>query len=300
MPETHSYIAYGLGVRSALPLPELADGDGSSEDVDVRLGEVEPLPDEESRESGIVRPTAGEARFFWKGVGRFLITDGRQITVEPAAEGHESVLRLFILGPALAILLHQRGHLVLHASAVEIGGGAVAFLGGPGWGKSTTAAALSSRGHGLVADDVIALDLEGARGPTLFSGFPQLKLWPDVAASLGEEPEALPRLHPELDKRGQRNIRKFSHDPIVLRRLYVLEEGEALLVEPISLQEAVIELVRHSYLVRQLQDEETSAHFHQCSELVKRVAVRRLKRPLSLPALSELAQIVEDDATGGG
>src|SRR2546426_9378375 len=37
------------------------------------------------------------------------------------------------LGPVLAVLLHQRGRLVLHASGVALDGCAVAFLGGSGW-----------------------------------------------------------------------------------------------------------------------------------------------------------------------
>ena len=66
----------------------------------------------------------------------------------------EPPLRTFLLGPALAVLLHQRGRLVLHAGAVAVNGRVAAFLGGPSWGKSTTTAALDRRGHGIMADDV--------------------------------------------------------------------------------------------------------------------------------------------------
>jgi hypothetical protein len=300
MTKLHSYTAYGLNICSAILLPELVSGPEGAGEVTIRLGEVEPLETEEAREAGCTRPTAWEARLFWNGVGRFLVRNGREIIVEPEPDIEERVLRLFILGPTLALLLHQRGLMVLHASAVEIGGAAIAFLGGSGWGKSTTAAALYGRGHGLVADDVVALELGGDGGPILFSGFPQLKLWPEVAATLGEAPESMAQLHPDMEKLGHRNIQKFSQTSVPLERLYVLEESDTLEIEHIRPQEAVIELVRHTYLVRQLQDEETSSHFHQCSELVKAVPVRRLKRPLSLSVLSELARIVEDDATNGG
>lgn len=292
------YTAYGLGIRSELALPELLAEDGPGE-VSVRLGKVEPAPTEGTREAGCFRPTALEARLFWKEVGRFLVRDGREIVVEPAPQVEERVLRLFILGPSLAMLLHQRGMLVLHASAVELGGKAVVFLGGPGWGKSTTAAALHARGHGFVADDVVALEADGSSSPILASGFPQMKLWPEVAASLGESPESMPLLHPLMEKRAHRSLTRFQQEPLGLGLIYVLEEGPSIEVAPVRPQEAVVELVRHSYCVKLLQAEETSSHFIQCANLVNNVPVRRLIRPRSLPALADVARFVEDDADGG-
>ncbi len=293
--KSFSYTAYGLEINSSLALPELVAGREAPADVVVRMGAVEPLPREGTRPAASFRPRPQEARLYWEEAGRFLVRDGREITVEPAPGVEEEVLRLYVLGPAMAMLLHQRGLLVLHASAVEMGGGGVAFLGGPGWGKSTTAAALHARGHALVADDVIALDPDGAGPPTLASGFPQLKLAPDVARSVGEAPEGLARLHPRHQKRGHRNIRPFRTEPLPLRRLYVLEEGPAIELEPVSPQEAVVELVRHSYLVRLLAAEETEVHFVQCANLVKAVSVRRLRRPRHLEGLAALARSVEDD-----
>src|SRR5579862_2093768 len=49
---------------------------------------------------------------------------------------------VYLLGPVLGLLLRLRGVVCLHASAVSLGGRAVAFAGPAGAGKSTTAAAL--------------------------------------------------------------------------------------------------------------------------------------------------------------
>jgi hypothetical protein len=102
--------------------------------------------------------------------------------VEPLPHVDEHVLRLYLLGPALGVLLQQRGLLVLHASAVAIGERVVAFVGESGWGKSTTAAALERRGHTVVADDVCALHLRGSEDPLVFPAIPRLKL--DAAPAL--------------------------------------------------------------------------------------------------------------------
>src|SRR4051794_10790794 len=170
-----SYVAYGLGIRSALPLPELVPKEAAA-DVTIRLGKANRFPSgatcvESPYRGAHYKVTQEEAYLFWEKVGSFSVRYGCEIIVEPAPGVEERVLRLFILGAALAVLLQQRGQLVLHASAVNVGLGVVAFIGGPGWGKSTMAAAMHARGHKVVADDVVAVQEEGAECPLIFPGF---------------------------------------------------------------------------------------------------------------------------------
>ena len=54
----------------------------------------------------------------------------------------------YLLGPVMGVLLRHRGVICLHASAVAINGRAVAFVGPPGAGKSTMAAALANEAAG--------------------------------------------------------------------------------------------------------------------------------------------------------
>lgn len=288
-----TYLAYGLGIRSALPLPELVPG-GAATDVIVRLGRVDGVPAEARRQRCYARASATVAHLAWQGVGVFRIRGGREILVEPAPEVEERVLRLFLLGPALALLLSQRGLLVLHASAVALDGGAIAFLGESGRGKSTTAAAFYARGHDVVADDVVAVQME--RGcPVVFPGFPQLKLWPEVAACLGDAVETLAKLHPQRDKRGRRVTDQFSDRRLPLRALYILTEGPVLAVEPLRAQEAVIELVRHSYAAQLVPSLGAAAHLLQCAGVAGAAPIRRLMRPPSLAQLPALVRTVTED-----
>ena len=229
--------------------------------------------------------------------GTFYVRGGLEISVEPAPDADEDLLRLFVLGPALALLLYQRGLLVLHASAVSVAGYGAAFLGYPGQGKSTTAAALYARGHNLVADDAVAVQLDPDHGgrPILWPGFPQVKLWPEASASLGVPPAELHSLHRTYVKQALRLNRNFSVDPLPLGRLYVLAEGEVRGVERLPPQEAVIELVRHSFATRLLSSRPGGAHFSRCAALAKSMPVHRLSRPRDLEELSLLAALVERD-----
>jgi hypothetical protein len=101
-----------------------------------------------------------------------------------------------------------------------------------------------------------------------------------------------------LEKRIRRVTDGFLQDPLPLRQVYVLAEGKTQEVEPLRPQEALIELVRHSYLVNVLRPlGEASSHFLQCASLAKNISIYRLKRPRSLRKLSALARMVEENLT---
>ena len=288
---TFSYRAYGLGIRTAIPLPELVAGE-VEEEVSIRFGPVDDPPLEILKEGrGWYSPAPEEDHLFWQEAGSFLVRGGRNIIVDPSPGSDEKVLRLFLLGPVLAVLLRQRGHLLLHASAVAVADEAVLFLGGAGWGKSTTAAALHARGHSLMTDDVAVLKI-GETYPTLYPGLPQLKLWPEALVSLGDDPERLPRCNPHFEKRARPALHRFSSTSLPVKRIYVLDEGDASEILPLRPQEALAELVRHTYGSMGVG---STPHFRKCTSITNKVAICRLRRQKSLSQLPDLAQLIEED-----
>jgi hypothetical protein len=290
----YRYTAYGLNICSEFSLPELLPGEMRA-DIVVRWGTVAQSPSAVARTDGQTRPPSNESYLFWEGIAAFLVRDGREIVVEPAPDIDARVLRLFLLGSALGVLLHQRGLLVLHASAVAVDGGAVAFIGWKGWGESTTAAILHARGHELIADDVVAIDVTSSAAPIVYPGFPQLKLWPEAVASLGDTPDRLPRLHPQNEKRARRVADGFAQVPLPLRYIYILDAGPTLEVSSVPAQEAFVQLVRHSYALRFIgPNGATAAHFRQCARLAGQVPIACLKRPVALDALPQLADLIEE------
>jgi hypothetical protein len=289
----HSYFAYGLRIHSDIALPELEPGEAAA-DAFVRLGKVNGIPPDALTRDYYSKLSVDQVQFFWKEAGKFLIKDGREILIEPEPGVEERVLRLFILGPALALLLYQRGLLILHSSAIAVNDGAIAFLGEAGGGKSTTAAAFHKRGYRVVADDVVAVRLD-AEPPIVFPSFPRLKIWPETATFLGDDLASLAELHPTMAKRGRQVAEAFSKNPLPLRRIYVLAEGQIPEIEILPPHATVIELVRHSYGVRLLQSLDASSHFLQCADLARRIPVRRLKRPYTLESLPGTIRAVEED-----
>ena len=74
-------------------------------------------------------------------VARYLVSDGNEIIVDPEPDADLSAIRLFLFGSAFGALLHQRGILPLHGSAIVTSRGAVVFAGVSGSGKSALACA---------------------------------------------------------------------------------------------------------------------------------------------------------------
>jgi hypothetical protein len=291
--EARRYAAYGLAIQSAMPLPELPATEGTP-DVRIALGPVDGLPREAREAERYASGDLHTCHVFIRDIGTCLVRDGREMVVEPAPAVEARVLRLLVLGPGLAMVVRQRGRLLLHASAVAIGESAVAFLGGPGWGKSTVAEAFHAAGHRVVDDDVLAADTDGTV-PLAIPGFPRLKLYPDVAAHFGADVARLPRLHPRLGKLGRAVIPRFAPAPLPLRRLYVLAEGDTVALEPLAPGDALVEMIRHAYGASLLRAAVAGRHFQQCGVVARRVPARRLWRPRALAELPRLVRQVERD-----
>lgn len=281
----YSYFAYGLGIHSEIPLPELLTYDGSA-DVVIRLGNVNTARGKS--------PALDEITCSWEQVGKFFLKQGRDITVAPDPGVEESVLRQYIVGPVLALVLEQRGTLALHASAIRTRWGAVAFLADAGCGKSTTVVAFYDHGYPMVCDDILAVKAN-EEGLQVFPGFPRLKVWPAVATYLKIEEESLSPLQPATEKLGRSVLEKFSPGPLPLHRMYVLTEGASVAIQALPPQEALIELVRNTFAVRFLYPKGSPAHFARCSQIVASVPVCRLSRPNSLAAIPLLVTAVEKD-----
>lgn len=292
MRETFSYDAFGLKIRSELRLPELRRSAGRP-DIDIRLT---PLGFDAPRGNEWSSVREDGAFVGWDGVGTFRVSGGCEIAVDPDPAVTPDRLRLFLLGAAIGVLLHQRGRLVLHASAVEVEGAAVAFLAPKWWGKSTMAAIFHARGYKLITDDVLAVDL-AAPTPRVLPGFPQMKLWPDTLELIGKGSSNFPRLHPDLEKRDYRIAARFTGEATPLRAFYLLGPGEAPSVEAMDSRAALAELIGHWYCARfsyeTLKSLGIESHFLGSADLVSRVPFYHLGRPRSLAAMPQVATAVE-------
>ncbi|MEA5506359.1 hypothetical protein VB735_25260 [Halotia wernerae UHCC 0503] len=281
------YQAYNLCIASELFLPELIESQGNP-DVIIRLGKLDHSTGVKFNRGSNFRGEVAE-------VGKFLVSEGREIVIEPVMAVEEALLRTIVLGPILSILLRQRGLLVLHASCVEIKNHAVAFMGGSGWGKSTLAAAFHSQGYEILTDDVMPVEIITG-GVIVLPTYPQFKLCPEAATALGHNIESLSLVSQNSFKLAYKFPRGFQQTPLPLQRIYVLSKGTEHEITSLKPQDAFVELVRHTRAMSLVTEPEfLTSHLRLCTELVRHVNFRCFTRKPCLTDLPELVKLVEND-----
>jgi hypothetical protein len=308
----HRYQAFGLEIRSEVPLPGLPhatavgsddpSGGTASARVEVCYGAVPYSPGERPPPHPLVVNRDGDVIFYWNIVGAVRIQGGTRITVDALPSRGEDAIGQAVQGVGLGTLLYQRGVFTLHASAVSIEGAVAGFIGVKGAGKSTTAAALHARGHPLVTDDILAVEMLDDRSRArVLTGTVALKLWPEAAAaSLGDDPTDLDEVYRNSIKRHRPTIPAPTGAPLALACIYLLDFADSdqprFRVEALPPQLGCLHYIQHSYAQRMLgQQALHGEHLQQCARLARIVPVRHLTRRRELDALDGLARKIERD-----
>lgn len=300
--DSYKYAAHGLTIESPIFLPDLLESDNLP-DVKIVFGKLDE--DFLAENLGKVRKSArpgfqsrvspNGVLLDWEFVGKVLIRNGSEVIIEPQTEILED-LQPFLTGPVLAILLHQRGNLVLHGSAVN-SHGAIAFLGAKGFGKSTLAASMQVRGHQLITDDILPVSFQGNQANT-FPGYPKIKLFPDSVEAVGEVPEHLPLIHRWVTKRAFQCAENFRAASVRLNGIYILSYGDETAIKQLDMQTAFIEITRNSHLASYLEALDCRReHFEQCQKLVQTVPVFVLQRMPELESLPEVCALLENHSS---
>ena len=303
------YLISGLRVESDLDLPGAIAAPGgfaasdSAPDITIVAGPV-PTSLDHADQQGPNWQMAGD-RFLLcvPDVVRMLLVGGRHLTWQCEGETPPGDAVIFVAASGIGLLLHQRGRVVLHASAVAVGGRAMLFCGPSGAGKSTIAAMLARRGYELLSDDQCVLSGLGEGAPMVHPDGRAMKLWR----------QAIERL--ELNQRSGAAVReaiaKFYVEPenasaaaLPLGGIFVLQEarapdliehGDAIALRRLNLPDAAKEVRRNAYrpgMVKRLGQD--GLYLQAAAAAVQAGGVWRLIRPLDFGAvdavLDRLAQ----------
>jgi hypothetical protein len=321
-PVDFTYTVFGLTLRSNLPIPGLARFENSLDSavVDIHWGQtpsagsIVSADSEELVYTSSYNDESGNPGlriwkstddvflhlFYYDRIEFWLERKGRAVwAVWPETSTLEDASS-YLLGPVLGLLLRLRGVTCLHASAVALENRSIALVGAEGTGKSTTAAAFAREGHGVIADDVAALE-ECSVGFRVIPAYPHVSLWPDSVEMLYGSSEALPRFSAGWEKRrlslGENGAR-FEKNALPLGAVYLLGERRpdpAPYVEVMRSQAALLSLVADSYANKILDREMRSKEFEVLGRLASTVPVRRVFPHSDAARLRDLCRVIEND-----
>ena len=279
------YSLFGLHIRSDLRLPELRSARlGTKPQVRVQLGRVAAVA-----RDGLV-PIENGAQLTIDAIARYAIEDGSTITIDREADVPDANVRLYLLGSAMGILLHQRGLLPLHANAVEIDGQAYAFTGASGAGKSTLAAWFHDHGYPIIADDICAISFDEQQSPLVMPGLPRLRLWREALERSGRDAAGFERSYAGDDSWDKFDV-PLPHGPAVpapvpLGGIYVLGKGDMLAISRLQGIEATDAMFANTYRgahVSAVGDVEQ--HWQSCIRLALHTPIFQLVRAWGLDRL---------------
>ena len=305
MSDVRRYRAYGVVVASDIDVPEFLPWDDRGPEaagppLSIRLGRVpERLPGAVGDAYFQACPDAFVLNV--EGVARYLVRDGTDIVIEPAADASEHDVRVYLLGSCMGGVLHQRGLLVLHASAIATTSGATLLCGHSGVGKSTLLGELLRRGCCMLVDDVCAIAIDDAGRPVAHPAYPRTRLWADAATVLGRDVTALPRTQPGMDKYELQVPEHYWSEPAAVRHIYVLTIGErdSLSLKALPVVDRFSALLHHTYRREFLEALAMQPrHFRLASTVARAVPMTRVIRPAAPFRLAELADLIEGDMDG--
>ena len=306
----NDYTAYGLRVRSAIPLPfvPLPDAPGGERgsngepDVTIRIGRTPrriggargALP---RRAGGRWEAAPGAFLRHMGGVARYFVTGGCDILVEPL--GPDRDVAAVLTGSIFSALLQQRGVVPFHASAVATEAGAVLFAGSSGAGKSSLLAALLARGYTMLADDMTAVVPDGSGRPEALPAFPRLRLCADALDMLGRRARARDRVYEGVEKYSF-PVERFHGKPLAVRAVYVLaaHDRDGIEIEAAAPAASFQWLCRYTYRVRYLAALGQRRHFRTVAAVAKRAPVFRVARPSRPFRPDALADRIEEHLQG--
>jgi len=223
-----------------------------------------------------------------------IVLSGRSIVCAPRRTTTRATVRHLLLDHVMPLVMSRDGRLVLHASAVAMPAGAVAFVGRAGSGKSTLAAALAAAGFPLLTDDCLVVD-PSPRGFVARSFYPSARLWSDSLRAVGASARNLSSVaHYTRKRRIAPPLMPYHERPAEIAHVFVLDgppgrrdRRDRLTVTRLRGREALLAILECTFHLDSADPDAIRRRFELQGNLVDATPVHRLSYPWRLADLGE-------------
>jgi hypothetical protein len=228
--------------------------------------------------------------------------DGRSVVGYPAPGTDDSTVEHLYINQLVPLALSRQGQPAFHASVVTMPGGAVAFLGKAGMGKSTLAASFALEEAAFLTDDALLVDeTDGIRA---MPSHASLRLWEDSVEALipDHAPKAGAISYSSKARLLAGNVLHHANEPVPLLAAYVLDWQEVAEIVIIPLKDSARQMawVSNSFLL-DIQDQALLArHFDWTHRIADEVPTFSLDYPRIYGMLPEVREAVRQHAMSIG
>lgn len=215
--------------------------------------------------------------------------DLSDVTVHLNPGADPGLIPVLAAGALIAVHLKLRHELVLHASAVQLDGRALAFVGASGMGKSTLAAALCRNGCELVADDVLRVDLTDPAVVRVYPGSTESRLRMNARQLADTAPPDAVR--PTADGRLALRPRACAGGPLPLAACVVprpSRKAEDVSVRRLPTSRALLRMIQFPRVVGWSEPVSAAHEFQALADLVERVPIFEASVPWGPPFRPEV------------
>ena len=233
--------------------------------------------------------------------------DGNQIVCFSLSDVSYETIRHLLVDQVIPRVVAHQGWIVLHASAIEVEGGIVAFLGESGWGKSTLATSFYEKSYPLLTDDCLLIKPEAG----IIVGIPSYagsRLWPDsLVAVVNDKSSVHPVAHYSSKMRlifPDKLKNKIFQLP--LTAIFAIESPEStkdqseIAVNPLKGAEMAMELVKHSFHLDVTDRNKMSTQFEALAQVTaSALPIYLLTYPRDHAELNKVREVVEKVALKG-
>lgn len=292
----YHYHFFGLNFESSLPLLDLPEA-GGKPDVIIKLGNVPDHIKNAKIKGNWYQAGPGEFILRVDNVASYYVCNGAEIMIAPEPETSDLEILIFLMGSAMGALLHQRNILPLHASAIDIGGSGIIFLGPSGIGKSTIAAGFHQKGYAVLSDDVCATRASNGNVPAIIPGFPRLKLWADTLEKIEQDKKKLQRVRvaESFDKYFS-PFHKACMEPVPIKTVFLLNAADTdtftiSQLKGVKKIDLIMEQTYRPHFLEGMGDKQK--YFKQCAAIAVHSKIFKIVRPENGFRLNELMDFAE-------
>ena len=223
--------------------------------------------------------------------------NGDTVDIELCENPDMQILKVYILGSVLGMVLLQRNMVAIHGGGIVINNKGCVFTGDKGAGKSTLTTALRQRGYSFVADDVCSI--KQGEVNKIYPGFGYQKLCDDTMIKLGYNLEDYKAFRSDFNiKYIVQALDSFVACEVPFEAVFELTVGD---VDKVEIKEftgidKIQSLIKNIFRIEILQYSGgiPSTYFKKCADIAKSIKYYKITRPKDVFSVDEQIKTIEN------